>query len=241
MFYLSVLLYGLAAGATNQGILSLFQQKFTGDGTYYGHTDTGMCQYNPPSLPPAALNPKIKYTVALNKPQFQDSFGCGMCFKVHGSGKGSGNSPITGDFFVFANNLCPECHAGSLDFAVSGDGRWNIEIQAVQCPVGNTNIEYKFQGTNPYYIKLQVRNARIPVTEAEMMQGGNYVSMKHTADGFWELSNGHQVDQTGGVGVKLTAANGDTVTDIIPNLNNNVVLHGKNQVQFKLDPSLPTA
>lgn len=52
-----------------------------------------------------------------------------------------------------------------------------------------------------------------------MMQGGNYVSMKHTADGFWELSNGHQVDQTGGVRVKLTAANGDTVTDIIPNLS----------------------
>lgn len=33
-------------------------------------------------------------------------------------------------------------------------------MQAIQCPVGNTTLEYKFQGSGPYYIKLQVRNAR---------------------------------------------------------------------------------
>ena len=49
---------------------------------------------------------------------------------------------------------------GALDLAENGDGRWRIEIQAIQCPVGNGKIEYKFQGSNPWYLKLQIRNAR---------------------------------------------------------------------------------
>ena len=49
---------------------------------------------------------------------------------------------------------------GDVDLGVSGDGRWDVSIQAVQCPVGSSKLEYKFQGSNPYYIKLQVRNAR---------------------------------------------------------------------------------
>lgn len=40
------------------------------------------------------------------------------------------------------------------------DGRMWMEMQAIQCPVGNTTLEYKFQGSGTYYIKLQVRNAR---------------------------------------------------------------------------------
>lgn len=49
---------------------------------------------------------------------------------------------------------------GALDLAENGDGRWKIEIQAIQCPVGNGKIEYKFQGSNNWYLKLQIRNAR---------------------------------------------------------------------------------
>ena len=35
-----------------------------------------------------------------------------------------------------------------------------MEIQAVQCPVGESKLEYLFQGSNPYYVKVQVRNGR---------------------------------------------------------------------------------
>lgn len=49
---------------------------------------------------------------------------------------------------------------GDLDFAQDGDGRWDIEMMAVQCPVEQTNITYTFQGSHQYYIKLQVRNSR---------------------------------------------------------------------------------
>ena len=50
--------------------------------------------------------------------------------------------------------------AGDVDLAVDGDGRWDIEIRGVQCPVGNTAIQYWFQGSNEWYLKLQIRNAR---------------------------------------------------------------------------------
>jgi len=29
------------------------------------------------------------------------------------------------------NNLCPECKKGDLDFALDGDGRWEIEWKAI--------------------------------------------------------------------------------------------------------------
>ncbi|KAK6179309.1 hypothetical protein SNE40_011699 [Patella caerulea] len=242
--FLNVLLVSVTVFLTDAAIkddlLNLYHHKFNGDGTYYGPDDTGTCQYNPPSRPPAALHPTIKHFVALNKPQFLGSYSCGMCFKVHAEGQGLGSAPIKGDFVVFANNLCPECAAGSLDFAENGDGRWKIQIQAVQCPVGNTKLEYKLQGSNPYYIKLQIRNGRIPAAGLKIMQSGTWVEMTHSADGFWILSNGKPVDTTN-IKVKITAANGEVVEDVIPKLVNNQVLHGAKAVQFALDKSLPTA
>ena len=49
---------------------------------------------------------------------------------------------------------------GSVDFAENKDGRWDISIQAVQCPVGDNKLQYAFQGSNPWYLKLQVSNYR---------------------------------------------------------------------------------
>ena len=43
---------------------------------------------------------------------------------------------------------------------MEGDGRWDIEIRAVQCPVGTSAIQYWLQGSNAWYLKLQVRNTR---------------------------------------------------------------------------------
>ena len=63
-------------------------------------------------------------------------------------------------FALSTQALCFVPITGALDLAENGDGRWRIEIQAIQCPVGNGKIEYKFQGSNPWYLKLQIRNAR---------------------------------------------------------------------------------
>lgn len=234
-----LLLSGLLEAAKHQGILNLYHQKYSGDGTYYGTGNGGTCSYSPPSMPPVSSH--INKLVALNAPQFFGSLSCGMCFRVHGTGQGAGNDPITGTFTAFVKDLCPECHAGALDLAENGDGRWKIEIQAIQCPVGNGKIEYKFQGSNSYYLKLQIRNARIPATGVEMYQpkSHRWSALHHTTDGFWVFGS-DPVDKpvVFPIQVRLTAANGQTVQDHVPRLGNDVVLHGDG-VQFHLDHSLP--
>uniref|UniRef100_A0A2C9KME2 Expansin-like EG45 domain-containing protein n=1 Tax=Biomphalaria glabrata TaxID=6526 RepID=A0A2C9KME2_BIOGL len=184
-------------------------------GTYYGqNSGGGACQYAGP-LPRAATDPKIWALVAINRPQFLDSLTCGICLKIA---------------------FC----LGSVDFALKGDGRWSISMQAVQCPVGGSTIQYAFQGSNPWYIKLQIRNARIPITKALVRRNNNWVTMQRSQDGFWILSDGQPMPD-GPIGVRLTAANGYVMEDSIPRIDNSNVLEGQRRVQVPYDPSLPSA
>ena len=54
--------------------------------------------------------------------------------------------------------------AGALDQASVGDGRWTIAWTPVQCPVGTaqgtSTFFYSFQGSNPWFLKLQIANNR---------------------------------------------------------------------------------
>jgi hypothetical protein len=40
--------------------------------------------------------------------------------QVQGSGHGLGSNPVTGDFVVFVNDLCPECKPGETKVPVHG-------------------------------------------------------------------------------------------------------------------------
>jgi expansin (peptidoglycan-binding protein) len=145
-------------GANDDDILNLFSTRQYGDGTYYGaYSSGGSC-----SLDPTPSWSSLTTTVAMNSPQYLDSSVCGMCAQVTGTGTGSGGDPITGTFTVYVNNKCPECASGDLDLGSNGDGRWDINWVAVACPVTGS-FQYIGQNSNPYYIKLQVRNHRIPV------------------------------------------------------------------------------
>lgn len=63
-------------------------------------------------------------------------------------------------FWLAVTDECPECSSGDLDLAQNGDGRYGVQWQPVQCNTGNTPAYYSFQGSNPYYTKLQVTNTR---------------------------------------------------------------------------------
>ncbi|CAL1530477.1 unnamed protein product [Lymnaea stagnalis] len=226
-------------GVKNQAVLDLFTKNYKGDGTYYGDIVEGTCQIAKP-LPEAASNARITALVALNRPQFMNSLVCGMCIKVTGSGHGLGSNPITGEHIVYVKDMCPVCHEGDVDFALDGDGRWDITIQAVQCPVGSTIIQYAFQGSNPWYIKLQIRNARIPITGVQIQANGNWLTPTHSIDGYWTLSVGNGMHD-GPFNVRLTAANGQVLEDSVPKIDNDNIMDGLKRVQVALDPSLPSA
>ena len=156
---LIVFIVGIQCGQFDSQVENLFSQTQSGEGTYYGENSGGSCTLNP--TPPSGQFADIK--VAINSPQYYGSTTCGMCMQMTGEGVGSGGSPIDGTFIVFVDNICPECQAGDLDLGTSGDGRWDIEWIAVPCPGSIGNLQYMGQGSNPFYIKLQVRNHVIPV------------------------------------------------------------------------------
>ncbi|XP_059142648.1 uncharacterized protein LOC131930253, partial [Physella acuta] len=129
---------------------------------------------------------------------------------------------------------------GDVDFALNGDGRWGISIRAVQCPVGTSTIQYAFQGSNPYYLKLQIRNARIPITGVQVHRSNAWVTMTHSSDGYWLLNDGHAMP-SGQFDIRLTAANGQVLNDAVPRIDNSHILEGVHRVQVALDASLPNA
>jgi len=198
--------------------LDYFFTQQTGEGTYYGGGDsTAACGLYP--LPAFASS---LTRVALNTDQFQSgdlSQGCGMCVTLHGTGSGNGADPIIGPIYAYVNDLCPGCSNGDLDLGINGDGRWQIEWKANDCPVGDTYLQYLFQGSNDYYIKVQVRNNRVPVSRFEF-QGGDgvwYVGVR-TSDNFWTAPSGFPFPFTFPLEVRVTSVADNQVLDSVPEL-----------------------
>ena len=121
-----------------------------GDGTYYGATGGGACSYDP--------SPTNLMVAAMNAPQWQNSQVCGTCVDVTGP-KGTVSVRIV--------DLCPECKSGDLDlseeaFTMIADkaaGRVKISWVPVACAVsGPVGIHFK-EGSNAYWMAVQVRNS----------------------------------------------------------------------------------
>ncbi|KAJ7354970.1 hypothetical protein OS493_029080 [Desmophyllum pertusum] len=99
--------------------------------------------------------------VAANNDDFKNSLGCGMCVEITGSGKGSGSNPVTGVTKAIVHDLCGGCGKGGYDLYIPGDGRWEIESKAIDCPTvpgKNGNLMFRFVDKNLWSFKLQVRN-----------------------------------------------------------------------------------
>jgi expansin (peptidoglycan-binding protein) len=181
-----------------------FGKTFFGDGTYYGSTDGGgNCAINNP-LPSiyAGMTP-----VAINNPQYDGS--CGACLIVRGTGAGSGANPIsTKPFRAFVSDRCPECQFGDLDLASNGDGRWKVKWEYVPCPRAG-RISYKFEGSNPWYVKIQPRGMATPAKK--VVVGG--VPATFTQDNFWVATKGTGFPAT--VKVQVTTVGGAYYEDAV--------------------------
>jgi len=214
VFLLSVLFAFQVFGQTSSFISNLFATTQTGTGTYYGATTGGNCGYT--TLIPSFVSSLTQ--VAIQSSDYAGnnlSEGCGMCIQMKGTGSGSGASPIsTTPFIAFVQDQCPSCNTNGVDIALSGDGAWGITWIAVPCPVGSTKISYQLQGSNTFYLKLQVIGASIPVTGLSFVIGGKSYPATRTQDNFW-LSSGAPTPFTFPMTVTLTAYNGVQLTDAV--------------------------
>jgi expansin (peptidoglycan-binding protein) len=138
----------------------VFGTTFSGDATYFGPGGGGNCALDGPV--PALYAGRIP--VALNNPQYGNSEMCGACISGQGTGVGSGSTPVRGNFEAYVSDRCPECKSGDLDFGISGDGRWKITWKFVPCKAAS--MSFKFEGSNPYYYKVQIRGLSSPAVSA---------------------------------------------------------------------------
>jgi len=211
-------------------VSDLYTQQQSGDGTYYGQSTSGACGFS--NLYPPFVSSNNMISVALNGNQYIEdnlSEGCGVCIQMQGTGSGSGSNPIsTTPRLVFVHDACFGCSTGDIDLGIDGDGRWKITWKAVPCPVGNSPFYYKFQGSNPWYLKLQIVGHSVPVHSVSALIDNTYKTMSRTSDNFWVLSPGKETPFP--LKIQITSSSGEVQTDSISSLTNDVLIPGN--VQF---------
>jgi expansin (peptidoglycan-binding protein) len=169
-------------------------------------------------------------TTAVSPAEFAGSANCGRCLDVWG--------PL-GHVLVRISDECPGCATGHLDlddqaFATIADplqGVVPIAYRSTECPVAG-NVSWLFQGSNPYYLKLQIRDHpyRVATLEVTWSGGGGFHAMTRTGDNFFEYSQAQPIPFP--ITVRATDLYGHVLTDAIQDLVNDVVIAG--HAQFAL-------
>jgi expansin (peptidoglycan-binding protein) len=174
---------------------------YSGNATTYSYTGGGACTRDP--IPGGTL------VGAINAPQYYGSILCGAYLSVTGP---------AGTTQVLIVDLCPGCASGDLDLdtaafqAITGatDGRYPITWQLVSPPLSGP-IGYRFQGSNPYYVKVQVVDHRNPIYLIELDTGAsNFVPLDRTADGFFQYNSSSPL---GALTLRVTDIYSNTLTD----------------------------
>jgi expansin (peptidoglycan-binding protein) len=124
---------------------------------------------------------------------------------------------------VFVTDLYPEGGPGALDlcptsFAKLGDvlaGKIDIHWRLVKGPVTG-NFSYRFmEGTNPYWVAIQVRNHKYPVYRMEYYRDGKWIPMEKM---HWNHFVATDIG-TAAFQIRITDHRGNTVTDTIPGIS----------------------
>ena len=213
---------------TGATVRSYYRSTIHGEGTYYGYNEgKGHCSLDSPIVG----NADGLLSVAINKKQYDGSRTCGMCVQITGHGIGAGSSPINGTRLAFVNNECPGCVYGDLDLAEDKGGRWEIEWTAVECPTTG-NLAYKFQGSQKWYQKLQIRNSAYPIESVAFVQDGTLNYLLRSADNHF-VSKDSQVQSPVSlpVHVVITDVFGRVVDDFIDTFDSGVEIPGNYNFQ----------
>jgi hypothetical protein len=85
---------------------------------------------------------------------------------------------------AICDNLCPECSEGDLDMGESGDGRWPLTWDIIECPT--SEIKVSQQGSNACYAKLKFEGGAGAIDGVSC--GGE--PGEATADGYYVFQDG---------------------------------------------------
>eukprot|EP00794_Sanderia_malayensis_P003439 gene3439-3934_t len=205
-------------------VFSRFVKGSKGWASYYGiyPVGTGACSLDPM---PAVFTQKNWIKVAAGEPDFQSGLGCGTCLKIEASGKpvAKGNKALKGTYYAVIVDLCGACGQGDLDFYMKEvfDGKWEIAFDAVDCPDVSGpkgNIQYRFSGANPWYLKLQITNSKLPTAAVEVFKDGKWHCTTRASDNHFTLNGLGEMKFP--LRARLTSIAGETVGGDIPKLEN---------------------
>ncbi len=212
---------GRASGSGGAAATTVpFGQSRDGIATYYAATGAGACMFD---ASPGDMN-----VTAINAAEWSDSAWCGACIDVDGP---------SGSVRVRVVDLCPECAAGHLDLsreafaqiAAVELGRVEISWQMVACDVtGPVSYRYK-DGANQWWTAVQVLNHRLPVETMEYSKDEETWQPMERMDYNYFLSG--DGFGTGATWVRITAIDGQTLTDELPAVQEYLVSEGAAQFQ----------
>ena len=166
---------------------------YTGDATAYGSsTNGGNCLF-----PKKEFYKDMMYA-AINRQQYFDDLGCGMCGVAVLT-----KNPVKPIRFRILDQ-CPECAHGSLDFSdkayyeLTGQspGRVSVTWAIIPCDVDineypalvepHSDIKFQFKtGSTQWWFQVQIFNTRYPVAAVEVKVNGSFVQLSREQHNYW--------------------------------------------------------
>ena len=176
-----VVVAGLALVLVATGCRIMPGRTYTGEGTYYLGDGSGNCSY------PAGGS--VLYA-AMNEADYEMSKACGAYIEATGP---------KGTVTVRIVDRCPECAPGDIDFSPEAfdqiaerrAGRVPISWHLVSAPASVTTMQFVVKdGSNPWWIGIQVRNHANVLSSVEAQVNGSWVKLERQQYNYFLAPNG---------------------------------------------------
>ncbi|XP_048585817.1 uncharacterized protein LOC5500460 isoform X1 [Nematostella vectensis] len=203
---------------------------------------TGACAIDP--LAPLNSEPGW-VVVAAGKEEYLKSLGCGMCVEIMVSGQAVSTAhgsepPMNGSLKATIVDLCGGCQQGGFNLYVPGYGTWKTSFKSIECPKlagQDGKIQFRFFASNPWSIKLQVRNSKVVTAGLEILHNNRWICMRRTDDNYFTISGIGELKFP--IKVRVTSIANERLESTITRLVNDVSIPTTIQYKGFIEDSIP--